>query len=202
MQNQVIFTEKLNLFRWKFFLIWIGFGFLFISNVYYQITSTENQQNSSKIFILGVVVAFAILFWSFTSLFGYFIARLKTNISKNQIKIKYLRIIEITIDWKNVESAEIVTLKLVGNKLATGWENYGAGKNSKGSNAMALVLKNGKKLLIGTEKGPELNKIIEKMPVANIGYNSLWFYSTPKNKLYKKVISGRNNPMDDFTTKS
>ena len=64
-----------------------------------------------------------------------------------------------------------------------GWTNYGASKNKKGSNAMAIVLKNGQKLLIGTEKGAELDKIIEKIPGASIGYNSIWFYSTPKDKL-------------------
>lgn len=183
MKNELIFSEKLKLFKWTSFSIWIGFGLLFGLIVYYNTTNQSDYSRDTKNSIVGIIVVILTLFLLFTSLLAYLLVRLKTEISTKNIKIKYLRIIEKTIDWDHVESAGIVTLKIVGNKLATGWENYGAYKNNKGSNAMALVLKNGKKLLIGTEKGAELNKIIEKMPVANIGYNSLWFYSTPKRKL-------------------
>nr|WP_321231191.1 hypothetical protein [uncultured Psychroserpens sp.] len=180
MGNKIIFKENLNLFRRNSLLIWIGFGLLFAFLVYSQITSRNDYNDHTKNWILGIIIVVVSLFFSFISLLAYFMVRLKTEISEEQIRIKYLRIIEKTINWEQVVSADIVTCKIVGNKLATGWENYGAVKNNKGSNAIAIVLKNGKKILIGTEKVAELNKLIEKMPVANISYNSLWFYSTPK----------------------
>lgn len=182
MNNNLIFTEKLKLFKWNSLLIWVGFGLIFTFSVYYQITDRNDYTDNTKNLILGIIILLVSMFLLVTSFLAFFMARLNTEISTEFIKIKY-HLIEKTISWKQVESAEIVTCKIVGNKLATGWENYGASINQKGSNAMALVLKNGKKLLIGTEKGAELNKIIEKFHVASIGYNSFWFYSTPKNKL-------------------
>ena len=141
MQNDSIFTEKLILFKRNSLLTWIGFGLLFAFIVYYQITNQNDYSDNTKNLILGIIILIVSFFLSFTSLFAYYTIRLKTEITEEYIKIKYFRIIEKTIKWKQVKSADIVTCKILGNRLATGWENYGAQRNSKGSNAMALVSK-------------------------------------------------------------
>lgn len=182
-KQKPIFTEHIKLFRKKGFLIWLSVGVLFGILLYYKITDTQELSEETKPLLIGIISAVLIILILIASLVAYFLIRLKTEINNEFIKVTYIRVIEKTIPWNQVASAAIVTLKIVGNRLATGWENYGASKNNKGSNALALELKNGKKILIGTEKATELNQLIEQIPVAGKNYNSIWFYSTPKHKL-------------------
>ena len=182
-KHKPIFTEHLKLFRRKGFLIWLSVGVLFGILLYYKITDTQEFTEQTKFILIGIISIILTILILLASLAAYLLLRLKTEINHEYIKINYIRMIEKTIYWNQVTSADIVTLKIVGNRLATGWDNYGAGKNKKGNNAIALALKNGKKILIGTEKAAQLNQIIEKMPVAHNSYDSIWFYTTPKDRL-------------------
>ncbi|MCO4822597.1 MAG: hypothetical protein KC469_11050 [Flavobacteriaceae bacterium] len=66
------------------------------------------------------------------------------------------------VHWKEIKSAEIVNYGFVGGWGIRLWTKYGTVYNTKGNTGLAVVLLNGKKFLIGTQKASELNKLVKK----------------------------------------
>ncbi|MGI9525729.1 MAG: hypothetical protein ACR2MS_01320 [Weeksellaceae bacterium] len=69
------------------------------------------------------------------------------------------------VDWKEIKKVEIVYYGFVGGRGIRPWTKYGTVYNTKGNNGLAIELKNGDKLLIGTQKELELKSIVDSICV-------------------------------------
>jgi len=89
--------------------------------------------------------------------------KLETGINNEMIKIRFFPFVNKTIIWNDVKSAEVLKYGFVGGwgiRLGT---KYGTVYNISGDKGLALELKNGKKILIGTQREEELRKVISQI---------------------------------------
>ncbi len=109
---------------------------------------------------LGLVMIALLMF----SLIPFFWSmKLETGINNEMIKIRFFPFVNKTIMWKDVKSAEVIKYGFVGGwgiRLGT---KYGTVYNISGNIGLALELKRGKKILIGTQKEEELRKVIAEI---------------------------------------
>lgn len=87
--------------------------------------------------------------------------RLETVIDSLGIKMNFHPLIRKSIKWNEIESVSVKKYGFVGGwgiRLGT---KYGTVYNIKGNIGLAVILKDGKKFLIGTQKEEELKRIIK-----------------------------------------
>jgi hypothetical protein len=116
----------------------------------------------------GLIIAFiliASLFIVLLLLFGY--ARMTTVIDKNQIAYKFFPF-QFTfqkINWDSIEKYEVITYNPLREYGGWGIRPGKGGKayNVSGDKGLQLYLKDGKKILIGTQKESELSDFLTEL---------------------------------------
>jgi len=106
------------------------------------------------------LIIFSIFIFGLIALF--YGIRLKTEINQNEIIVNFFPFIRKRINRNEIKSAKTLDYGFVGGWGIRVWTEYGTIYNTKGSKGLAIELNSGKKILIGTQKEAELNKIIEK----------------------------------------
>ena len=102
--------------------------------------------------ILGGVI---LLFW---------IMKLKTEIDKLGIKFTYVPFYKRAIAWSEITSLQLIKYGFVGYGIRF-FTGHGTIFNTKGNKGLAIVLKNGKKMIIGTQKPKELEQAIKSLNI-------------------------------------
>ncbi len=92
---------------------------------------------------------------------------LKTEIDQKEIRMNFFPFIKKRIEWKDVKKAEVLNYGFVGGWGIRLFTDYGTIYSTKGNKGLALELQSGKRLVIGTQKEAELNRIIEKIQSVN-----------------------------------
>ena len=110
------------------------------------------------------LLIFSIIMFSLVGLF--LIMKLKTSIDKNGINMHFFPFIKKSVDWQQIKNVKVVNYGFVGGWGIRLWTKYGTVYNIRGNKGLEIVLKSGKKFLIGTQKETELSTIIEKMIVS------------------------------------
>lgn len=87
---------------------------------------------------------------------------LKTEMDKQQIKLHFFPFIKKEIPWNEVSNFEIVQYGFVGWGIRFS-SQYGTVYNTQGNIGLALQLKSGKKILIGTQKRAELEGFLQNI---------------------------------------
>lgn len=149
-----------QLWLWTLFLGILIFPF-------WEIISDLNNSNENSTNIFGWIFigAMSLFLWFF------FKIKLTTIISEQEISIRFnfFHRKSKIITWNEIQKAEIITYNPIMDY--GGWGIKYGGLNSiaynvSGNQGLQLYLKNGKKILIGTQKPEELQNIIKKvMPV-------------------------------------
>lgn len=158
--RKVIFTE-VQYFRQPW--LWVLLLGILIFPLWEIITDLNNDnKNSSNYFswfFLGGMSLFLLFFFKL---------QLKTVITKQDISIRFnfFHTKPKIIAWDEIQKAEIITYNPIIDY--GGWGIRYGGLNSiaynvSGNQGLQLYLKNGKKVLIGTQKPEELRNIIEKV---------------------------------------
>ncbi len=110
--------------------------------------------DTSLVLILILLIGVLLLFWAM---------QLQTTITEKSIQIRFVPFVNKTILWKDVKSAEVLQYGFVGGwgiRLGT---KYGTVYNISGNKGLAMELKSGKKILVGTQKEEELKKVIRQL---------------------------------------
>ena len=87
--------------------------------------------------------------------------RLRTEITDEKIDMKFFPFSNKTIPWSEVKSAEVLDYGFVGGWGVRIGTKYGTVYNTSGKIGLALELKSGKKICIGTQRGEELKLFLE-----------------------------------------
>ena len=155
---KIEFKEVQKFTQWWLWVILIGIAVIPIYGIYKQLIIGEKfgDQPMSDV---GLII-FSIFIFGLLALFWFM--RLKTKINQEDIQIDFYPFVKKRVPWKEIKSAEIVNYGFVGGWGIRLWTKYGTVYNTKGNTGLAVVLLNGKKFLIGTQKASELNKIVKK----------------------------------------
>jgi len=160
--GKVIFYEKQKITQWWFWLLIIAMAGFFAFALYMQFVKKQplgNQPMGDLDLIIssGAVFIVVLLFLTF---------KLETKIDEKGISV---RLFPLHLKWKQFNYEEISKcyvreyspLKEYGGwGLRYGIFGNGKAYNIKGNKGLQLEFKNGKKLLIGTQKQQEVKKYL------------------------------------------
>lgn len=153
------FKEEQKFTQWWLWLILIGIALIPVYGIYKQIFQGE-VFGDKPMSNLGLI-AFVIFMLLFLLLFLLF--KLTTEINTKEIKIQFFPLVNKVVEWKDVKSAQVLNYGFVGGWGIRLFTKYGTVYNIKGNKGLALELKNGKKLLVGTQKMEELYEIVKNV---------------------------------------
>ena len=156
------FKEEQKFNQWWLWLILILMGILPLIGIYKQLILGEKLGDNPMSDISLLI--FSIIMFSLVGLF--LIMKLKTSIDKNGINMYFFPFIKKSVDWQQIKNVKVVNYGFVGGWGIRLWTKYGTVYNIRGNKGLEIVLKSGKKFIIGTQKETELSTIIEKMIVS------------------------------------
>ncbi len=90
--------------------------------------------------------------------------QLNTEIDNHEIRMAFVPFVKKRIRWDDIKQREVVDYGFVGGWGIRPWTRYGTVYNTRGRHGLAIELRNGKKLLIGTQKIGELTAFIKNCP--------------------------------------
>jgi len=102
-----------------------------------------------------------LLLFAWASVLLFWILSLRTKIDTDGITIQFFPFRKKRIGWDEVDSAEVLNYGFVGGYGIRMWTKYGTVYNVSGHMGLALQLKNGKKVCIGTQRAEELEKFLK-----------------------------------------
>ena len=153
------FKEEQRYTQWWLWFILIPIGVLPIIGIYKQLILGE-PFGAKPISDLGLLIFSIVVF----SLIGLcFMVRLKTEIDKKQIQMRFFPFVKKKTKWSEIRNVEVVNYGFVGGWGIRRWTKYGTVYTVKGNKGLAVKLLNGEKFLIGTQKEAEMKEIIKKV---------------------------------------
>ena len=151
------FKEKQKFTQWWLWLFLIGLVIFQLYGLYQQLIKGVNFGNKPMLDI-GLMVftlipfAILILFW---------LTKLETEVNQKGIRIRFRPFVKKSFKWEDIQSATVIKYKFVGYGIRL-FTSYGTVYNIKGNTGLSIELKNGKKVLVGTQKGEEISQIVAK----------------------------------------
>jgi hypothetical protein len=155
---EIKFEEKQRFTQWWLWTLLLGITLIPAYGIYKQIILGEQFGDNPLpnfgliIFLLSMVV-FVGFFWKM---------ELRTNIDSEGIRIKFFPFTNKEIKWEEIAQAKIVNYGFVGGWGVRLGTKYGTVYNTSGKIGLALVLRNGKRICIGTQREEKLNILIEE----------------------------------------
>jgi len=165
MDNEILFSEKQRFTQWWLWVLLLGISGIIFYNVFKELSNLgdigDQLMNRPEILIAMAACLLPIV------IFRYL--QLETQIKKDGI---YVRFFPFHLSWKSfawdeIEKAYIREYAPIGDFGGWGirYGLFGKGKayNVSGTQGLQLEFKNGKKLLIGTQKPNELMAALTKL---------------------------------------
>lgn len=155
----MIYTEKQKFTQWWLWAIFIGLDALLVYGCIQQIILGkplgDNPVPDIGLVLMSVFMfLFSYLFWQIS---------LKTEIDQTGITLQMKPFFkERKFVWDEISSAEIIQYGFVGYGVRVSTK-HGTVYNTKGNKGLAIELKNGEKVLIGTQREDEIRPIIEQL---------------------------------------
>ncbi len=159
MDPNILFREEQRFTQWWLWLLLGGILLIPIYGIVLQMVFKQpfGDQPMSDV---GLIIIFIL---NFGICFFLWALKLQTTITKDEIKITYPPLAKKRILWSEVEKAEIVKYSsFIGYGLRI-WTPYGTVYNVKGNRGLFLILKSGKKMMIGTQRHREIEDIVQSI---------------------------------------
>ena len=147
----------------KFTLTWIYwllsgvagiFLYVMIKLLFFRPVGVETQPT-------GILILFSVIMLIIVGTILFFnMLQLETWIDMECIKINFKPLTTRKIYWGDIQNAEVIQYQFVGFGVRTS-SKYQWIYNVKGNMGLVLSLKNGKKILLGTQKEDELRQFIK-----------------------------------------
>jgi len=166
MTQEILFLEKQRFSQWW---VWLLLAFIAFILGYFFIQEIKNGANWNDLIKTGNL-AMWLLFLLLTFALFYF-SQLKTIINKDGISVSFFPFLrKKTYRWQDIEKVYTRTYSPIweygGWGIRYGFKN-GMAYNISGKEGLQLVLKNGKKILIGSKKVAAINRILEENNFSN-----------------------------------
>lgn len=88
----------------------------------------------------------------------FVVLRMKTVVTKENIQLIYFPFVWKTINLSDIDTMKVINYGFVGGWGIRLWTKYGTVYNVSGNKGLFIKLKNGKTMVIGTQKSQELEK--------------------------------------------
>jgi hypothetical protein len=162
MKEAPLFYEEQKFTQWWLWLLLLSPILILGYTLVKPILEHSNQTNgnfsfslvASKDFWISLVIMLLVLIL-------FILLKLKTTVTQEYIKITFFPLFSKKWNWTDITAAEIVTYSFVGYGIRLSIK-HGTVYNIKGNQGLAIHLKNGKKIMIGTQNPVELAKILIK----------------------------------------
>ena len=158
MKEEPLFYEEQKFTQWwLWLLLLLIIGYLLFDLISFSYSSDEIFTVGTIIFntenlIPLILVCLVILL--------FLILKLKTTLSQDYIQISFFPFFTKKWNWSEINTTDIVTYGFIGYGIRLSLK-YGTVYNIKGNHGLAIHLKNGKKLMVGTQKPEELANVIK-----------------------------------------
>ena len=83
-----------------------------------------------------------------------------TEVDRDGIRVKYAPFINKKFYWEDIDNAKVLDYGFVGGWGVRLFTKYGTVYNVKGSEGLYIILKNGKKFVIGSQRPDELGDVV------------------------------------------
>lgn len=107
------------------------------------------------------LILICVLMWALVVLF--IIIRLITTIDNEGIHMRFFPLLKRSWKWEEIKSVKPIQYGFVGGWGIRLWTPYGTVYNIKGNQGLAIELKSGKKIMIGTQ---QLDVLTEQLQAA------------------------------------
>lgn len=144
-----LFTEKQRFNQWWLWLL-LAVSLAVPAILLFKEASEKSGGFSGLIIILSVIILFVIL-------------RMTTVVTKEKIQLTYFPFVNKTINLADIETMKVINYGFVGGWGIRFWTQYGTVYNVRGNKGLHIKFKNGKQLVIGTQKPQELEKVVEQL---------------------------------------
>lgn len=159
MEDHIVFEEEQRFTQWWLWLLVGGILLIPIYGIVQQIIFKE-PFGDNPMSDVGLIITFMVNLVIFVF---FWMLKLRTTITKDEIKINYPPLAKKRILWSDIEQAQVVKYSpLIGYGLRF-WTPHGTVYNVKGNRGLSLILKNGKKCMIGTQRYREVEDIIQRL---------------------------------------
>jgi len=159
--STVFFHERQFFRQWYVWVILIGVDLIFLWGLIQQLIIGKPFGNNP---MSDLALVFVSLFVFLLSLFMGTI-HLNTEITEEEIRIIFFPISRRTILWSQVAEANIRQYKALSEFGGWGlrFGRHGPAYNISGNIGLELVLTDGKKVLIGTQRSEELKLVLKNL---------------------------------------
>lgn len=144
-----LFTEKQRFNQWWLWLL-LAVSLAVPAILLFKEASEKSGGFSGLIIILSVIILFVVL-------------RMTTVLTKENIQLTYFPFVNKTINLADIETMKVINYGFVGGWGIRFWTQYGTVYNVRGNKGLHIKFKNGKQLVIGTQKPQELEKVVEQL---------------------------------------
>ena len=159
MERKILFQEQQKFTQWWLWLILIApIGLLFYNLIKPIISHPSFAEGNYSFSLIPSYDFWISLLIMLLILILFFTLKLKTEITSDSIYIRYFPFFSKRWKWEDIQTAEVITYGFVGYEIRISFK-YGIVYNVKGNQGLALNLKNGKKVMIGTQKPEELEQL-------------------------------------------
>lgn len=153
---KIDFEEKQRFTQWWLWILLIGIVLIPVYGIYKQIIMGQQLGNNPLpnygLFLLLIfMLAIAGFFWKM---------QLTTKIDNEAIRMNFWPLAKKEIKWAEIDEAKVTNYGFVGGWGVRIGTDYGTVYNTSGKIGLAIRLKNGRKLCIGTQKEAELKEVI------------------------------------------
>jgi hypothetical protein len=156
---RIEFKEEQRFNQWWLWLLLLPLALLPLAGLFKHLNSGRDFVEQPSSILLWIFMSLTI--WSVLVLI--YLIRLKTRIDRSGIEMHFFPFVSKKIPWEQINSARVVNYGFVGGWGIRLWTSYGTVYNIKGNKGLALSLKNGKKILIGTQKESELEHLFRQI---------------------------------------
>lgn len=115
---------------------------------------SNNTVSSNNLWALIIIFLAIILFA---------VLRMKTVVTKENIQLTQYPFVWKTIKLSDIDTMKVINYGFVGGWGIRLWTKYGTVYNVRGNKGLHIRLKNGKQLVIGTQKPQELENVVEQL---------------------------------------
>jgi hypothetical protein len=166
--RNIQFEEKQRFTSWWLWTLLIGITLIPVYGIFQQIImGTPFGDNPMPDYGLLLFLLFMLLFMGF-----FRILQLTTTITDESIQIVFFPFVRKEFKWEEIENLQLVNYGFVGGWGIRSGTKYGTVYNTSGKTGLAIQLKNGEKLCVGTQKEAELEVILKNMSRSNQRKNS------------------------------
>lgn len=156
MKTEILFTERQRFNQWWLWVLMLGINAIFIF-IFVRQMMIHNTVDTGLLVGLAVNVLLTVLFYFF---------QLETQINDEGISVRFFPFSFKKYSWEVVSKSFVRNYSPLGEYggwgLRYGFSGQGKAYNVSGNMGLQLVLSNGDKILIGTNKPEELAKVLKE----------------------------------------